>query len=83
MRMRNIGLSEFAKLEGFSKMSVVKNPHTSKLFISATNGHSYRCEQNIDFEKPLTWLLEGDDLSSACLVNKRENKENELKSFSF
>ena len=83
MRMRNIGLSEFSNLEGFKSMSVVKNPNTGKLFVSATNGHSYRCEQQIDLEKPLTWLLEGDDLTDACLVNKRENKDNELKSFSF
>lgn len=83
MRMRNIGLREFAKLEGFSTMSIVKNPHTGKLFVSASNGHSYRCEQNIDLDKEVNWLLEGEDLTNACLVNRRENKENEVKSFSF
>ena len=67
--LQNIGISEFKAKIGAEKISVIKNPATGKLFTSATSGHNFKCQQDIDLQKPMTFLVEDGVIETACLIN--------------
>ena len=70
MALRNIGLKEFKELAGFSNADILRNPKTQKLFLSASNGKNYKVQQDIDLKGDLVFLVDSDDIDSACLINK-------------
>ena len=64
-----IGITEFKRQIGAEKLDIVKNPKTDKLFVSASNGSVYRCQQDLDIKADMEWLVEDGNLSGACLIN--------------
>ncbi len=66
----NLGLKEFKDAAGFSNADIVRNPKTGKLFLSASNGKTYRVQGDLDLSKELCFLVEDGDLDNACLINK-------------
>ena len=73
--LTTLGVAEFKKAIGAEAIDVLVNPHTTKLFASGSNGVNYKVEQDIDFTKPMVWLVEDGNLDEACLINKRETAE--------
>jgi 3'-phosphoadenosine 5'-phosphosulfate (PAPS) 3'-phosphatase len=59
---------EFKEEMNINKASVVKNPNTGKLFV-AYKDKRWKCQNDIDFEKDLAFLIENEDYDKACLVN--------------
>ena len=64
----------FKKAIGVNSLSVVrydKGPNkTDKLSVLDEDGNFYRCQQSLDQDKPMAFLLEADaSLDEACLVN--------------
>ena len=57
------------------KAQVVKNPNTGKLFLSI-GSTNYKCQQDIDGEKEMKVLVEGDDFDNACLTNIKASANN-------
>ncbi len=68
----NVGIPEFKVLAGASKLDILKNPKTDKLFISASNGKNYKVQQNIDTAKEMVFLIEDGKIEEACLINKSD-----------
>ncbi len=67
--LQNIGISEFKAKIGADKISVKRNPATNKLFVVATSGDSFKCQQDIDLQKPMIFLVEDGVIETACLIN--------------
>lgn len=68
--IKRLGMAEFKAAVKAEVMDVVKNPNTGKVFVSASNGSVYRCQQSIQLNEPVEWLIEDGVLDDACLVNK-------------
>lgn len=67
--VRFITVDEFKEQLGVSKIEVLLNPKTDKIFMSA-GGNSYKVQQDIDNSIDMKILIpEGEALSEACLVN--------------
>lgn len=73
--LRTLGVAEFKLLVGAASFDILVNPHTQKLFASGSNGMNYKVEAAIDFAQPIVVLMDGDDLESACFINKRSVAE--------
>jgi hypothetical protein len=71
--LTRLGITEFKESIGATSLDVVKNPKTQKLFVSTSNGNTYKCQAAIDLSKPVEMLIPDGDLGSACLVNKGTN----------
>lgn len=71
MAKNSMNYKSFAAKLGINTMEVVKNPQTGKLFL-ATNVGKFKVENNIDYDKPLDFLWEDDNMQDACLINHRE-----------
>jgi hypothetical protein len=69
------GMSEFKTLVNATTFNVVKNPKTSKLFVAATNGQSYKCQGDIDVKQPVEWLVVDGEVDDACLINQGRGTE--------
>lgn len=69
---QRMGVKEFKDLIGASSIEVLRNLNTdtNKLFIGASNGKNYKCQQNIDLDKPLEFLIVNGIVEDACLINK-------------
>ena len=67
---KRIGMLEFKALIGCNTIDVIKNPHTSKLFASASNGDVFKAQGDLDVTQPVEWLVQDGDLKAACLINK-------------
>jgi hypothetical protein len=63
-------MAEFKAAIGAASVDVVKSPKTGKVFVQASNGAVYRCQQSIDLGEPVEWLIEDGVLDGACLLNK-------------
>ena len=50
--------------------SIVKNPHTDKLFLSTPKGN-FKVEQGLDLKKKVCFLYEENDFENGCLINER------------
>jgi hypothetical protein len=70
-----IGMSEFKTMCGATTFDVVRNPKTNKLFVSGSNGHSYKCQGDLDPAQPVEWLLVDGSVEDACLINKGRGSE--------
>lgn len=67
--LQNIGISEFKAKIGAEKISVIKNPATGKLFASASSGHNFKVQQDIDLKTEMVFLVEDGVIDTACLIN--------------
>lgn len=72
-KLTRLGVSEFKAAIGASSFDVVKNPKTQKLFVSASNGSTYRVQASINLSEGVEMLVPNGDLTNACLVNKGTN----------
>lgn len=66
----------FKEKLNIATITVVRNPHTGKLFMDTIRGR-YKVQQDIALSKPLTVLIplleDGtQDLNNACLINSLE-----------
>ena len=69
-KLINISVGEFKTRFSCTTLQIVRNPNTSKLFVSTDNGKNFRCQQNIDLTKVLTFLKEEDASEDDwCLAN--------------
>jgi hypothetical protein len=59
---------EFKDYFDLNKAEVIKNPNTGKLFVAAGK-HRWKCQQDIDFELPMRFMVKEEDYENACLVN--------------
>lgn len=75
-----LGMTEFKNNIGAESISVVKNPHTGKLFASASNGQSFKVQGDLDLSGPVEWLIPKEGINEACLINKGRG-ENVLATF--
>lgn len=64
-----MSVSDFKTAIGATKLEVLRNPNTGKLFMSADGGANYRVQADLDPKESLTVLVEADDLENACLIN--------------
>jgi hypothetical protein len=63
---------EFKDFFDLKKAEVIKNPNTGKLFVAAGK-HRWKCQQDINFDLPMRFLVKDEDYENACLVNIKEN----------
>lgn len=69
-------VGEFKTKLNISKLEVLKNPNTGKLFLAGDNGQNYKCQGDIDGNKEMRMLVpESGDLSEACLTNVKPGAE--------
>ena len=73
---------EFMSVESFktqtqsSKLEIVRNPNTGKLFVADSHGNYYRCQQDIDSKLPMKFLREvGASSADWCLANVKESQD--------
>ena len=66
-----MSITDFKQKYGYNKLTVVRNPHTGKLFVASGNGANYRCQQNLNTEEPLAFVSSSDDGEEEnwCLIN--------------
>jgi hypothetical protein len=64
-----LSVAAFKKAIGCSSLEVVLNSKTDKLSVLADEDSFYRCQQNIDTEGRMAFLVPDNDLDRACLVN--------------
>lgn len=62
-------IDQFKSAIGAESAKVLKNAKTGKLFLSASNGETYKVEQDIDPKKDMKVLVADDNIADACLVN--------------
>lgn len=70
-----IEITAFKTEVGATKLEVVRNPNTNKLFVAADNGKNYKCQGNIDLNLPMKFITEG-ALDDACLANVKPQTNN-------
>ena len=68
-------IEQFKSQIGADKATVLKNHKTGKLFLSASNGETYKVQQDIDPGKDMKVLVSDDDIEQACLVNVSSQAE--------
>jgi hypothetical protein len=61
-------VEEFKSQVGATSLSVLKNPKTGKLFMSA-GGDTYRVQGDIKQSEEIRVLIPEEGISEACLVN--------------
>lgn len=59
---------EFKDFFDLKKAEVIKNPNTGKLFVAAGK-HRWKCQQDINFDLPMRFMVKEEDYDNACLVN--------------
>lgn len=64
-----MSINQFKESIGATEIQVLRNTKTGKLFMSASNGESYKVEQAIDSTKDMRVLVADGNLTDACLVN--------------
>ena len=62
-------VASFKAKTNTATIRVVFNEKTKKISALADDSTWFKCQQTIDLKKQLAFLVEGDNLSSACLVN--------------
>ena len=73
--LSNMSIAEFKSAIKTDSLSVVKNPKTGKLFVSAGNAN-YKCQQDIDLNGKMEFLISDGVIADACLINS--NSQNVL-----
>lgn len=66
-------IDEFKDKVQATKLDIVKNPNSGKLFMADNNGENYKVQNNIDNTLPMRVLVEDGDLSKCCLVNVKSD----------
>lgn len=64
-----LSVAGFKKAIGASTLTIVHNEKTDKLSVLADEETFFRCQQDIDPQGHMSFLVPDGDLSSACLVN--------------
>lgn len=67
-----ITVEELKSSLGVTSFEVVRNPKTSKLFISYGSNEVLRVEQAIDFSKPVSFGYT-EVVTDGCLINTKQN----------
>jgi hypothetical protein len=62
---------EFKDYFNLNKAEVIMNPNTGKLFVAAGK-YRWKCQQDINFELPMRFMVKDEDYDNACLVNINE-----------
>lgn len=62
-------INEFKTQTGTTKMEVLKNPNTGKLFLACDNGQNFKVQADIDGQAEMKFLIPKEGLEQACLVN--------------
>lgn len=78
-------VNAFKKAIGVDSIEIVRydkgEKATNKLSVLDEDGNFYRCQQSINPNEPMAFLLEeGASLDEACLVNVKNNGESPLTS---
>jgi hypothetical protein len=64
-----LSVAAFKKAIGCSSLEVYHNEKTDKLSVLADGDNFYRCQQTIDTDLRMAFLVPDNDLDRACLVN--------------
>ena len=64
-----LSIAQFKKAMGTSSLEIVHNAKTNKLSVLTGDGEFFRCQQNIDADGRMAFLIPDDRLVDACLVN--------------
>lgn len=67
--LANMSVSAFKDAVKASKIDILVNPKTNKLFAAGDNGKNYKVQANIDFKLQIVVLVEDGDLENACFIN--------------
>lgn len=70
--LTNLTNQQFKQTIGCESFQVVKNPKNDKLFVSTSNGKTFRAQQSLDVTKPISWLIPDGNIEDACLINASE-----------
>ena len=64
-----LSIAQFKSQLGIDSARVLKNEKTGKIFLSASNGESYKVQQDINSGKEMKMLVADGNMADACLVN--------------
>ena len=67
--LANMSVPAFKDAVKASKVDILVNPKTGKLFAAGDNGKNYRVQADIDFKLQIVVLVEDGDLENACFIN--------------
>lgn len=62
-------VTEFKAAFDCTKIDIVRNPNTNKLFASCNNGKTLRCKGDLDMTLPISVLVPDGVLEDACIIN--------------
>jgi len=64
-----LSVSEFKTAIGATKLEVLTNPATGKLFMASDKGANFKVQGDIDTKERMVVLVDNGDLENACLIN--------------
>ena len=64
-------VSAFKKALGVTSLTVEFNSNSGKLSVLDSDGNFYRCQQDIDQDAHLAFLIPDGEVENACLVNTK------------
>ena len=67
--IRFLTIDQFKAQMDIESIEVLQNETTGKVFMSGSNGQTWKVEQDIDPDSPMKVLIENGDMDDACLVN--------------
>ena len=68
--MKFLTISEFKTATGITSFTRTFNSISGKWFIKASNGQTYKCQQDLDVKANLAFIYSEDEsVSDACLIN--------------
>lgn len=75
--LSSISVGFFKQQLGITKIEVLVNPHTQKLFCSTDTGMTFKCELALDVTKEMVILVDSTDAANPeyTLINKRMSAE--------
>ena len=75
--LSSISVGFFKQSLGITKIEVLVNPHTQKLFCSTDSGMTFKAEQALDVTKEMVILVDNTDVENPeyTLINKRTAAE--------
>jgi len=77
--VRFLTIDQFKQELGITEASCLVNKKTGKLFLSASNGQTYKVQQDINPKEEMKVLIPEDgDMSEACLVNVSNQAEHKF-----
>jgi hypothetical protein len=64
-----LSIAQFKKAIGAASLEIVHNKNTDKLSVLSDDGTFFRCQQSIDADARMAFLIPDGVLDNACLVN--------------